>query len=206
MKRLRHYDKDTAIVLSCFGSVVQQHRYETLAEQVRIAFPDYPVELAVTSKMVIKRLATKQQHYLNLPQMLANLDMDGYRHIIVVSCYLFPTDEHDMLTRTVEGFGRFSLSHFHTTPALLNQTGAATKILSALHARFPLADNQANLYISHGSPRLDNPGYSSMQYTANYLNRMSPANFTCSLEGAYPFHAVKESSDSGYSCRAAFRC
>ena len=30
MKRYRHYKKDKAIILSCFGSVVEQKRYEQL--------------------------------------------------------------------------------------------------------------------------------------------------------------------------------
>jgi len=104
MKRLRHYNQGTAIVLSCFGSIVEQQRYEVLAERVRQNYPDVPVHIATSSKMVIKKLARKEVHCKSLPQVLADLDTQGYEHILVVSVYLFPTDEHRYLTSIVEGF------------------------------------------------------------------------------------------------------
>ncbi|CAM3595186.1 sirohydrochlorin cobaltochelatase [Parendozoicomonas haliclonae] len=192
MKRFRHYDKDTAIVLACFGSVVEHARYEQLADTVREAFPDYPVEIAITSRMVIKKLAAEHGQWLNLPQTLANLDMQGYRRIIVASCYLYPTDEHAMVINTVKGFENFSLSRFGVTPSLINKTNTATKLLKAIHDRHPLEDDMANLYIIHGAPELDNPGYSAIQYTEELLARLDPYNFSCSLEGAFPFNTMSD--------------
>ena len=192
MKRFRHYQKDTAIILTCFGSLVAQPRYQSLLEQVRTAFPDYPAEIAISSRMVLKGLAKQGQHYLNLPQQLANMDMAGYRRIIVASTYLFPTEEHAMAHATVDGFKQFSLSRLVVTPALLQQVKAANNILQALASHFPTAPDTANLFISHGAPCLDNPGYSAVQYAEGLLNRIGPRNFTCSLEGIYPFGVVRE--------------
>lgn len=192
MKRFRHYSKDTAIILACFGSLVSQDRYQNLLEQVRTAFPDYPAEIAISSRMVLKGLAKQNQNYLNLPQQLANMDMAGYRRIIVVSVYLFPTEEHTMAHATVNGFKNFSLSRLVVTPALLQLVKPANKILEALANHFPTTNDTANLFISHGAPCLDNPGYSAVQYAEGLLSRIGPRNFTCSLEGVYPFGIVKE--------------
>lgn len=192
MKRFRHYKKDTAIVLACFGTLVEQSRYLTLREQVRAAFPDYPVEIAISSRMVQKRLASQGEHYLNLPQQLAEMDSAGYRRIVVVSTYLFPTEEHTMAQDTVEGFKHFSLSRLVLTPALLQQVKPANSILQALATRFPAEPEMANIFISHGTPRLDNPGYSAVQYAEGLLCRMAPRNFSCSLEGAFPFAVVRD--------------
>ena len=38
MKRYRHYNKDKAIVLSCFGSVIEQNKYLELKKLVAKKF------------------------------------------------------------------------------------------------------------------------------------------------------------------------
>ncbi|NPA66052.1 MAG: cobalt chelatase, partial [Epsilonproteobacteria bacterium] len=40
MKRYRHYNKDTAIILSCFGSVIEQERYFEFQDYIQKAFGD----------------------------------------------------------------------------------------------------------------------------------------------------------------------
>ena len=192
MKRFRHYKKDTAIVLACFGSVVEQGRYLALQQQVQQAYPDYPVQLAFSSRMVIKALAKQGEHYVNLPQTLAQLDSEGYRRVVIASCYLFPTEEHGMTLATAQGFGQFSLSRMVVTPALLQQVKHTNTILQALSQRFPASDKVANLFISHGAPLLDNAGYSAVQYAEGLLHRLGENNFNCSLEGTYPFSTVRD--------------
>nr|WP_241148896.1 sirohydrochlorin cobaltochelatase [Photobacterium sanguinicancri] len=138
MKRLRHYNQGTAIVLSCFGSVVEQQRYVKLQQHISELYPDCHVRMATSSKMVIKKLAGKGEMCQSLPQVLADLDTQGYQHILVVSCYLFPTDEHLYLTKIVDGFKQFSLSRIGQTPAIMHHSQLATKLLGALHQRFPV--------------------------------------------------------------------
>jgi len=104
MKRYRHYKKDKAIVLSCFGSVIEQQMYEDLKSEIEAEFDGIDVYLSFSSRMVLKDLHKRDIHYPNLPQLLANIDLMGYKNIIVSSINLFPTDEHELLLRTVEGF------------------------------------------------------------------------------------------------------
>lgn len=191
MKRLRHYNQGTAIVLSCFGSIVEQQRYEVLAERVRQNYPDVPVHIATSSKMVIKKLARKEVHCKSLPQVLADLDTQGYEHILVVSVYLFPTDEHRYLTSIVEGFKQFSLARIEQTPAILHHSQLTTNLISALHERFTPNDH-FNVFVHHGAPILDNPGHQSIHYCDDLLRKLSERNFTCSLEGAWPFKLLKD--------------
>jgi len=51
----------------------------------------------------------------------------------------------------------------------------------------------ANLYIIHGVPVLDRAGLASVSYAEGLLTRLGEHNYTCSLEGAYPWYALKES-------------
>lgn len=191
MKRLRHYNQGTAIVLSCFGSVVEQTRYEQVAEHVQSNHPDALVRIATSSKMVIKKLANQDVACHSLPQVLADLDTKGYQRILVVSVYLFPTDEHRYLTSIVDGFKQFSLAHIEQTPAIMHHSQHTSRLIGALHQRF-VSDNGFNLYVHHGAPLLDNPGHQSIHYSDSLLGKLSPRNFTCSLEGAWPFDLVKD--------------
>ncbi|WED22839.1 sirohydrochlorin cobaltochelatase [Vibrio sp. JC009] len=202
MKRLRHYTQGTAIVLSCFGSVVEQKRYNELQRKVEERYPNCEVRIAVSSRMVTKKLAASGEEYLNLPSVLAALDLEGYQRILVVSCYLFPTDEHKQVELIVEGFRNFSLSAIEYTPAIIHHTHRANDLLSALNGRFETGSD-INLFIHHGAPYLDNAGHQAISYCDTLLSQLSEKNISCSLEGAMPFDllvtALKRRIEQGES-------
>ncbi len=191
MKRYRHYQKDKAIILSCFGSVIEAKKYESLKEFIKERFPKIDLFISFSSRSVIKILAKKGIFYKNLPQVLSDLDMEGYRKIIVSSVNLFPTDEHEMVKKTVEGFKNFSLSHIRVTKAIFTKSKDTTDFLVNLSKRVS-KEKTANLFIIHGTPLLDINGSESISYTQNLLEKINPLNFVCSLEGSNPFYALKE--------------
>jgi len=192
MKRYRHYKKDKAIILSCFGSIIEQKKYEELQNYIEKKFTDCEVFLAFGSRMVLKELNKEKTIYKNLVQTLADVDMFGFKNIIVASINLFPTDEHEVLKDIVDGFNNFSLSNIRYTNAILTKTKDTTLFLQELNSAIS-KPNRANLYIIHGTPKLDTNGIDSINYSANFLEQISPLNYSCSLEGAYPFFAVKDS-------------
>ena len=53
MKRFRHYNKKRAIVLACFGSVIEQQKYLDLESSIVEKFPDCDVFVSFSSRMVI---------------------------------------------------------------------------------------------------------------------------------------------------------
>lgn len=190
MKRLRHYTQGTAIVLSCFGSVVEQKRYDALRDKVAARYPGCEVRMAVSSRMVIKKLKQAGQEYHNLPLVLAELDLQGYQRILIVSCYLFPTDEHKQLEQIAAGFRQFSLSAIEATPAIIHHTHRANELLAALNQRF-VEGADINLFVHHGAPYLDNAGHQAISYCDTLLSQLSGNNLSCSLEGAWPFELLK---------------
>jgi sirohydrochlorin cobaltochelatase len=191
MKRYRHYKKDKAIILSCFGSVIEQQIYLDLVEEVKDQFKEIDVFFSFSSRMVLKDLHKRGFKYKNLPQILADVDWLGYRNIVVASINLFPTDEHELLIKTVKGFKKFSYSNIRYTKAIINKTKESSIFLKELNQRVSKKDT-ANLYIIHGVPLLDLAGVSSVTYAKEFLEYLSPYNYTCSLEGAFPFFAIKE--------------
>ncbi|QIZ76313.1 sirohydrochlorin cobaltochelatase [Ferrimonas lipolytica] len=188
MKRQRHYQQGRALVICCFGSVVDQARFDALLEQAHKRYPDCEVRLAVSSRMVLNRLSDRELY--TLPEQLAQLDRGGYRQILVASCYLYPTEEHQQLKQVVEGFKQFSLSRLAYTPALLQTVNGANSILAALAARFPMEEGVHNLFIHHGAPQLDNAGYNAIWYSQQLLEQLGERNHCCSLEGANPYPLV----------------
>ncbi len=85
MKRYRHYKRDKAVILSCFGSVVEQNIYLELKREVEERFKGVDIFLSFSSRMVLKDLKRRGIEYKNLPQVLADVDMLGYRNIVVAS-------------------------------------------------------------------------------------------------------------------------
>jgi sirohydrochlorin cobaltochelatase len=194
MKRYRHYDKDLAIILSCFGSVIEQDKYFDFQRYIQESFEGIDVFISFSSKMVIKKLAKEKKEYKNLPQVMADVDMMGYKKYIVASINVFPTDEHEVLKKIVKGFREFSLANIRYTNALLHKTKESSLFLKKLDEDIRKDDKEMiNLYIIHGVPVLDLAGLESVRYTADFLRVLNPNNLSCSLEGEYPFYAVKES-------------
>jgi sirohydrochlorin cobaltochelatase len=191
MKRYRHYKKDTAIILSCFGSVVEQEKYNQLKKVIEKEFKGIDIYLAFSSRMVLKVLNKAKNIYKNLPQVLSDLDMMGYKNIIVSSINIFPTDEHDVIKNTVDGFNKFSLSNIKNTDAILTKAKDTTIFLKDLNTKVS-KNGIANLFIIHGTPRLDNAGIASINYASDFLKHIGLNNFCCSLEGTFPYYALKE--------------
>ncbi|RXJ54088.1 sirohydrochlorin cobaltochelatase [Candidatus Marinarcus aquaticus] len=192
MKRYRHYKKDKAIILSVFGSVVEQQKYLDLKQKVEAQFEGADVYLAVSSRMVLKVLLKKGFEYKSVAQTLADIDNIGYRNIIVSSINLYPTEEHELLKRTVEGFKLFSYANIRLSNAIFTKTKDTTHFLKELDETVS-KPNQANLYIIHGSPKLELGGLEAISYTAQFLEHTRRLNYTCSLEGAFPFSVMKDS-------------
>ncbi len=191
MKRYRHYKQDKAIILSCFGSVIEQDKYLELKKLVEDKFENVDVFLSFSSRMVLKDLQKRGMEYKNLPQILSDVDMLGYKNIIVASINLFPTDEHEVLKKTVDGFNNFSLANIRYSNAILTKSKDTTLFLKDLDECVTKKDT-ANLYVIHGTPALELGGIESITYSAKFLEMIGDANYTCSLEGAFPFYAIKE--------------
>lgn len=196
MKRYRHYNRKRAIVLACFGSVIQQQKYLDLKNTVEEKFPDCEVFISFSSRMVIKLLKKqKKEVYKNLPQTLADVDMQGFKHVVVSSINIYPTDEHEFLKKIVDGFKHFSLANISFTNAVLTKTKETSDLLKDLNEQITQEDT-ANLYVIHGTPKLDTVGIDSINYTSSFLEMISEKNFTCSLEGAMPYNQIKDALKS----------
>lgn len=183
--------KTTAIILTVFGSVIEQEKYQALKKIVEEEFSDCDVYIAVSSIFILKVLLRKGFEYKNLAQNLADADQKGYKDIIVTSITLFPTYEHEKTKKIVQSFNDFSTSNIAVTNAIFSKTKETTLFLNELDKLVSKKETD-NLYILHGTPKLETAGLASVDYVTQYLEKKSSQNYTCSIEGAFPFFAVKE--------------
>lgn len=194
MKRWRHYKKELAIVLAAFGSISEKGRYERFKDYIKESFGEVPVYISFSSRSVLKKLNTEEQKYKNLPQLLSDLDMEGYKRIVVSSVNIFPTDEHELNKKIVEGFKNFVPSYLRITGSLFSKTEHATAILSELnHQLREKYQNDILLYIIHGAPYFEQAGLQSITYCKDFLLDLHPHNFFTSLERIYLFKTMKNS-------------
>ncbi|MGB5867356.1 MAG: cobalt chelatase, partial [Arcobacteraceae bacterium] len=63
MKRYRHYTKDKAIILSVFGSVIEQDKYLEFKQLIEETFPEIDVFISINSRMVLKALLKRGLEY-----------------------------------------------------------------------------------------------------------------------------------------------
>lgn len=181
------------MVLASFGSVVAGERYEALLEGAKKRFPEADIFLSFSSRMVLKKLKEEGNPIESLPEILARLDREGYRRIVVSSINLYPTDEHELLVRTVEGFKHFSPAALRSTHAIFTRTRVTGEILESiskeLHEKEPA---RLYLYVAHGSPYLDQGGLGAYSYSREFLRALSKKNYLCSLEGTFPCHSMMD--------------
>lgn len=194
MKRWRHYKKEMAVVLAAFGSISEKDRYERFREFISTSFEGIPVYMAFSSRSVLKKLNSENIEYKNLTQTMADLDMEGYKRIVVSSVNIFPTDEHELNKKIVEGFSQFVPSYLKITGSLFSKTEHATQILSEINIKLrEKYQDDMLLYVIHGAPYFEQAGLQSISYCKDFLTELHPHNFFTSLERIYLFKTMKDS-------------
>ncbi|OGI03272.1 MAG: hypothetical protein A2Y25_05065 [Candidatus Melainabacteria bacterium GWF2_37_15] len=195
MKRLRHYNKELAVVLSVFGSSepAAMAQYEELKQEIKHSLPsEAEIRMAVSSRTVLKNLENKGQKFYTLPEELANIDRLGYKKVIVASINLFPTDEHEHLLKITEGFkNNISPARYEVTMPFFAKAKPTNEFLKALDNKLRQEHSPSSIvYIAHGSSNLCNTGSQTFLYVKEYLKMLNPNNYFFTIEGAFKYERV----------------
>lgn len=193
MKRLRHYNKELAVVLSVFGSS-EPHamsQYDLLKQEIKDSLPpETEVRMAISSRTVLKKLG---QQFYTLPQELANVDRLGYKKVVVASVNMFPTDEHDYVLKITEAFKNISPARYEVTAPLFTKTKPTNEYLKALNndLRQKYGDTDI-VYLAHGASNLYCIGNQAFLYVREYLKTLNPRNFFHTIEGAFKYEGDRD--------------
>ena len=164
-----------AIVVVSFGTTYADARkscIEAVENRIKEAFPEYDVYRAFTSKIVIKRIAERENiHIDDLETVLAKLRDEGYTEVIVQTTHLTPGEEYEnKVLASVEPF-KAVFSKIAVGRPLLYFKGDHGKpddfaiAVEALRLQMPsdLREEKAAVFLGHGSPNRHNPAYELMQ-------------------------------------------
>lgn len=168
---------DKAIVVVSFGTTFADSRkacIESVENAIKDAFPDYEVRRAFTSKIVMKRLAERDNIYVDdLEKALEKLHNEGYKQVIVQTTHLTPGEEYDKkVIATVNKFNQAKKFEKINVgrPVLFyngsNGTPDDFQILAdALKSQMPVLhlEGRSVMFMGHGSPHQPNPAYQALQ-------------------------------------------
>ena len=177
-------DKDKkAIVVVSFGTTYAEARrscIEPLENRIQQAFPQFDVYRAFTSKIIIKRLAERDNiHVEDLEAVLAKLQTAGYTEVVIQTTHLTPGEEYEKKVLAVVEQYKKNFPKIVVGRPLLYFKGDDGKpddfamAVAALQLQMSsgLGTDQTIVFMGHGSPNQHNPAYGIMQ------ERFDKANF-----------------------------
>lgn len=191
MKRLRHYNKDLAVVLSIFGSSKESamQQYKHLYDEIKESLPsETELRMAVSSRTILKNLEKQGKYHYTLPEQLAALDRLGYKKVVVASINVFPTEEHEFLLKIVEAFKNISKAKYEITLPIFTRGKKTNGYLDFLNDALRLKYGNRNIiYIAHGAPNLNSSGSQMFNYVRDYLKLQNPRNYFYTIESAFNY-------------------
>ena len=203
----RTIKKDPAIVIAAFGTTTKARiTYEFFEKQLRAELPAEYRELkivwAFTSEIVRERANAKfakagsAERYLSLPQVLANLENEGYRKVAVQPLHIFPGQEFEDLEREIAAFRMIGL-RIENGGTLLHKWEWVFETVDLLEKEFLAPDEGMNVLVAHGTPETFPGSNSTYLGLDRYLSRKYPNVVAGGVDGVLTreqaLEAVKKS-------------
>lgn len=157
-----------AILALSFGTSYSDTRaltIEATVDAIRAEYPDYDVKMAFTSQTVINILLERDNIEIdNLKDALDKLKKEHYSEVIVQSLHIIPGEEFNVakeeLVEYQDSFDKLVIGN-----PLLNTHEDYEKVILALESQMPaLAENEAVVFMGHGTHHPANSTYSALDY------------------------------------------
>ena len=173
-------DKDAMVVMS-FGTTVKKTRERTITdtvEDIQKALPDVKVVVAYTSHIIIERIRAKEGLIIPTPEeALEQLKAEGYTRIALASLDIIPGMEYDYKCGIYRNYRNQFKKMTMGLPLLFwqgqeDQRDDVMETVEAFATQFPaLADDEALLVMTHGTPHPSNAVYAVIQDRLNKLGK-----------------------------------
>jgi len=158
----RSIKTDPAIVITAFGTTtaarVTFDFFEAqLREVAKAELKGLKIDWAFTSEIIRERVNKRfkkngiNKHYRSLPQVLADLEAEGYRKVVVQPIHIFAGQEYGEVVNTVKAFETLGLT-IHMGHTLTNDWKDMFESLDILSRDFLSPKEGCNVIAIHGSP------------------------------------------------------
>ena len=158
----------TAILAVSFGTSHEDTRKVTIdaiEDDMRKAFPDYPVYRAWTSKMIIKKLKARDHlHIMNVKEAMEQMKADGITDVLVQPTHVINGIENDLMKEDALSF-RDSFASISFGAPLLTTEEDSNNVIRVLTEAFSwLKPDQALVFMGHGTTHFSNSVYAALDY------------------------------------------
>ena len=160
--------KKKAILVVSFGTSYAETRKKTIEaceRAIKMAFPEYEVRRAFTSKRIIKILKDRDNILIDTPrEALQKLRDEGFADVSVQSLHIIPGSEfHDVVLAVKEYESAFA--SLRIGMPLLAAPADYEAVATTLARQFPnLADDEAVALMGHGSVHPANAAYPALEH------------------------------------------
>lgn len=161
---LRKTDKPVVVAVH-FGTSNPETRAKTIEMfniRIRKEFPDCDFREAWTSKQIIRKLATYGETIKTPSEVFAELERQGYTHVLVQSSNIINGSEMECLRRDVDAVKNKFLQIRIGEPLLSDKSDYEKSVLAIAAAYGD--EKKANVLVCHGSMANYNPSYTMLDY------------------------------------------
>ncbi|MFA5658011.1 MAG: sirohydrochlorin cobaltochelatase [Oscillospiraceae bacterium] len=153
-----------AILAVSFGTSFDDTREKTI-EAIRHDFqaeyPDFYVESAFTSGMIIRSLKKRGVNVLNVPEAMASLLSEGFDEVFIQPTHIIKGEEFDKLCFEAKAFsGRFLTLKIGSP--LLSTEADKNEVVQIISKNYSSQKKRAVVLMGHGTTHHVNPVYSEM--------------------------------------------
>lgn len=180
-------DKNKAILVVSFGTSFPETREKTIdviEKTIEKNYTDYRIYRAWTSKMIIKKIWTRDHIKINtVTEACKQMLLDGITELIVQPTHVINGIENDQMKEDVLGFkNQFSKISFGNP--LLSSTDDQKYVIQSLMRDFNFLDKEdALVFMGHGTTHHANTIYAAVDYM---LKDMGYKNVFLGTVESYP--------------------
>ena len=156
-----------AVLVTSFGTShldALEKDIAAIEKAIARAMPDYTIRRAFTSTIIMKKLRTRDGIEIDdVPQSLTRLAQEGYSRVVLQPTHVLCGEEYDKLCALAAPFAN-SMVLSIGTPLLKTIPDYWDMARAVCTLTEPPAEDEAVVFMGHGTPHLANASYALLQY------------------------------------------
>lgn len=174
-----------ALLVISFGTSYNETREKTITaieNELRAGYPEHDFFRAFTSRMIIKKLKERDGEIIDIPhEALEKLKAEGYTEVVCQTTHVINGYEYDLMISELKKFENDFEVLTIGTPLLTTIEDYQQVAETAISELPPIGEQEALVYMGHGSEHHANATYPAMDYTFKHMGHKNA--FMGTVEG-----------------------